>query len=66
MSRILYTIGYEGAEISQFLRTLRDCGVQRVIDIRDVPVSRKPGFSKGSLSAALDVDRRAKRTPLAG
>lgn len=56
MSRILFTIGYEGAEISQFLRTLRECGVQRVIDIRDVPVSRKPGFSKGSLSAALEKE----------
>lgn len=56
MSRTLYTIGYEGAEISQFLSTLRECGVERVIDIRDVPVSRKPGFSKGSLSAALEEE----------
>jgi uncharacterized protein (DUF488 family) len=54
MYRILYTIGYEGAEISQFLETLQACGIRRVIDIRDVPVSRKPGFSKGSLSAALE------------
>lgn len=53
MSHVLYTIGYEGAEISQFLDTLRECGVERVIDIRDLPVSRKPGFSKTSLSSAL-------------
>ena len=54
MRRILYTIGYEGAEISQFLSTLQACGIQRVIDIRDVPVSRKPGFSKASLCSALE------------
>ncbi|MCK0530377.1 DUF488 domain-containing protein [Sphingobium agri] len=54
MRRNLYTIGYEGAEISHFLETLRDCGIQRVIDIRDVPVSRKPGFSKRALCAALE------------
>jgi uncharacterized protein (DUF488 family) len=54
MPHILYTIGYEGAEISEFLETLQACGIRRVIDIRDVPVSRKPGFSKKSLSAALE------------
>lgn len=51
--QIIYTIGYEGAELAPFVKTLQACGIERVIDIRDVPVSRKPGFSKGSLSAAL-------------
>lgn len=55
MRRIIYTIGYEGAEITPFLKTLQACGIERVIDIRDVPVSRKPGFSKGSLGAALEA-----------
>lgn len=55
MRRIIYTIGYEGAEIAPFLKTLQACGIERVIDIRDVPVSRKPGFSKGSLGAALEA-----------
>lgn len=55
MRRIIYTIGYEGAEISAFVETLQACGIERVIDIRDVPVSRKPGFSKGSLGAALEA-----------
>ncbi|WP_082472586.1 DUF488 domain-containing protein [Sphingomonas sp. Leaf357] len=53
MHRTLFTIGYEGAEISQFLETLRECGIQHVIDIRDVPVSRKRGFSKTPLAAEL-------------
>lgn len=55
MRRTIYTIGYEGAEIVPFLKTLQTCGIERVIDIREVPVSRKPGFSKGSLGAALEA-----------
>lgn len=53
MQPILYTIGYEGSEIEQFLLTLQECGIEHVIDIRDVPVSRKRGFSKTSLATAL-------------
>ena len=55
MRQTLYTIGYEGADIVQFLDTLVACGVEQVLDIRDVPISRKPGFSKSSLMAALDT-----------
>ena len=54
MHRTLFTIGYEGAEIAQFINTLRDCGIKHVIDVRDVPVSRKRGFSKKPLAAELD------------
>lgn len=53
MPSILYTVGYEGADIAHFLRTLNDCGIKRLIDIRDVPVSRKRGFSKTALATAL-------------
>lgn len=53
MLRTLYTIGYEGADIGPFIDTLVACKVEQVLDIRDVPVSRKPGFSKSSLKAAL-------------
>lgn len=49
----LYTIGYEGAELSDFLATLSEVGVRHVADIRDVPVSRKKGFSKHKLAEAL-------------
>lgn len=48
------TIGYEGADISAFLSTLSEAGVRTVADIRDVPVSRKKGFSKNKLAAALE------------
>lgn len=50
----LFTIGYEGADLPAFLSTLEEAGVRNVADIRDVPVSRKKGFSKNKLAAALD------------
>ncbi len=45
----LYTIGYEGASPSDFWATLVTSGVKTLIDVRDVPFSRKPGFSKKAL-----------------
>jgi len=53
--RALYTIGYEGCSIAEFLATLETAGVQLLIDVRDVPISRKPGFSKNALSVALSA-----------
>ena len=49
----LYTIGYEGATIDAFLDTLAAAGVKTLVDVRAVPLSRKPGFSKRKLEAAL-------------
>jgi uncharacterized protein (DUF488 family) len=50
----LATIGYEGTTIDTVLTTLRDAQVGLLIDIRAVAQSRKPGFSKRQLAAALD------------
>ncbi len=50
----LTTIGYEGTTIDAVVATLRDAGVALLIDVRAVPQSRKPGFSKRQLAAALD------------
>jgi len=49
----IYTIGYEGASLDLFLDRLHRLHVQIVVDVRDVPLSRKPGFSKTALSTAL-------------
>jgi uncharacterized protein (DUF488 family) len=49
----IYTIGYEGATSAEFVATLRAAGVRRVIDIRALPLSRRPGFSKTPLGGAL-------------
>lgn len=50
----LMTIGYERASIEDFLATLRTAGVSVVVDIRELPISRKRGFAKTRLSEALD------------
>lgn len=49
----LFTIGYEGAELSDFLATLRRTGVTTLLDVRELPLSRKKGFSKRALEAAV-------------
>ncbi len=50
----LTTIGYEGTTVDTVVTTLRDANVALLIDVRAVPRSRKPGFSKRQLAAALD------------
>ena len=49
----IFTIGYEGATVAEFPAALQKAGVERVIDIRAVPNSRRPGFSKTPLRNAL-------------
>jgi uncharacterized protein (DUF488 family) len=48
-----FTIGYEQSEPQEFLRRLQSSGVELVVDVRDVPLSRKRGFSKNQLQALL-------------
>jgi len=54
MSDELLTIGYQGCTIDEVLASLRAAGVRLLIDVRAVPQSRKPGFSKRQLAAGLD------------
>ncbi len=49
----IYTIGYEGLAVEGFLEQLRRAQVHILVDVRDVPLSRKRGFSKTALAAAL-------------
>ena len=49
----IFTIGYEATTMAEFLAALQGAGVKRVIDVRAVPNSRRPGFSKTPLSNAL-------------
>ena len=50
----IFTIGYEGASLDSVLRTLAARGVAVVLDVRELPLSRRAGFSKRPLSAALE------------
>jgi uncharacterized protein (DUF488 family) len=52
-ARRIFTIGYEGATQSELIAALKKVGVERVIDVRAVPLSRKPGFSKNVLATGL-------------
>ena len=49
----LYTIGYEGRSLQDFIADLRGSGIALLADVREAPVSRKPGFSKSALAGAL-------------
>lgn len=52
----IFTAGYEGETIDSFLKKLLANGIQRIIDVRKNPISRKFGFSKKSMSeSALQV-----------
>ncbi len=68
----IFTIGYEGATVGEFLAALTKAGVERVIDVRALPLSRRPGFSKSPLRAVLEeagieyVHLKALGTPAEG
>ena len=68
----IFTIGYEGATVGEFLDALKRAGVSQVIDVRALPLSRRPGFSKSPLRAALEeagigyVHLKALGTPAEG
>ena len=49
----LLTIGYEDASVPAFIGTLQAARVTLLLDVREFPSSRRPGFSKTPLSKAL-------------
>jgi uncharacterized protein (DUF488 family) len=51
---MLYTIGYEGSSLPQFISTIWAHRVSTLIDIRDRAQSRKKGFSKSGLRDAVE------------
>lgn len=72
MAATLFTIGYEKARLADVVAALEDAGVEILIDVRDRPQSRRPGFSKNQLAAGLEaagiryVGLRALGTPAEG
>jgi uncharacterized protein (DUF488 family) len=51
----IFTIGYEGLDIEAFLSLLQAHDVETIVDVRELPLSRKPGFSKKALAGVLNV-----------
>lgn len=52
-TKFLHTIGYEGSSIDDFLSTLKVAGIELLIDVREVAISRKKGFSKTAFAERL-------------
>lgn len=50
----LYTIGYEGISIEEYLNKLIKSDIKVLCDVRKNPLSRKFGFSKNQLSGAVE------------
>lgn len=72
VTKILFTIGYEGLDPERFRAALREAGVATLADVRAVANSRKRGFSKNVLRAELEeaglgyAHLRTLGTPKAG
>jgi uncharacterized protein (DUF488 family) len=49
----LYTLGYQGVDVSTYVEKLKAVGVGVVADVRETPWSHKRGFCKNILSSEL-------------
>jgi uncharacterized protein (DUF488 family) len=69
---VIFTAGYEGRVQDELLDRLVAAGARVLLDVRAVPMSRKPGFSKRLLGASAEargiryVHLQALGTPKAG
>ncbi|WP_293222303.1 DUF488 family protein [Ottowia sp.] len=62
--RQLMTIGYEGSSIEDFIATLKQAEVTLLLDVREIPISRRKGFSKKALAQhaeAAGIEYRHER-----
>lgn len=50
----IFTFGYEGLSIDDFIARLTAREVRQVLDVREMPLSRKRGFSKKAFALALE------------
>ncbi|MFM2372815.1 MAG: hypothetical protein RIS85_2537 [Pseudomonadota bacterium] len=50
-ARTIWTIGYEQATVAGVMGALQRAGVEVLADVRALPLSRRPGFSKSALAA---------------
>ncbi len=49
----IFTIGYEKSTIDDFVDRLAEAEIDLLVDVRELPLSRKKGFSKNGLNAAV-------------
>lgn len=53
----LFTLGYEGLRIDGLLAIIGGHPIDMIVDVREHPLSRKPGFSKRALQEPLEQMR---------
>jgi len=51
----LFTIGYAGKDIKGFIDLLRGSDISTLVDVRQIPISRKKDFSKTRLASCLQA-----------
>ena len=49
----IFSVGYEGLNIKGLIAALQQHAIETLVDVRETPLSRKPGFSKALLSEHL-------------
>jgi uncharacterized protein (DUF488 family) len=54
MAPTVFTIGYERRSPAELVQDLTDAGVTLLADVRELPLSRRRGFSKTGLAAAVN------------
>lgn len=68
----IWTIGYERGSLAAVIAALKDARIELLIDVRELPNSRRAGFSKRMLAASLEAEgivyrhMKALGTPKAG
>jgi len=53
----IYTIGYEGLPIDEFITRARNNKIDVVIDVRELPWSRKNGFNRNALHRRFEEEK---------
>jgi uncharacterized protein (DUF488 family) len=72
VTKQIWTIGYERVGQGDFIAALKAAKIKTLVDVREVANSRRAGFAKKSLSAALDeagiayIHMKALGTPKLG
>lgn len=54
-SIVIISVGYERRSVQELIGELRSCGVELLVDVRELPLSRRKGFSKTALGLSLEA-----------
>lgn len=54
MEPVVLSIGYERRSVEELIELLSEHGVERLLDVREAPISRRKGLSKRALTEHLN------------